>query len=303
MNALDRRKKGIGGGGAFIAGGAGVCSRRREDFMFGSLVRGVLLTFVVVALAALLVSPAQSAAKTTIHVDDDAPHGGNGSGRSPYNNLADALAAAKATSAAVVIVVAPGDYAVGSSLVIDRPLELRGSSVLTEDADGWPTGETAAGTETRVFSATSTLAELIRVGRGDGGVLSDVIIRGFVFQGTATSIGVLLTRTQNYRVADNIFRAPARFGLQSVASSGHVTGNHFRGLPTGAILNGGYAESPSNVVVTGNRSVQNTLGGVLLTGSSIGIPEPGDRLDAVVRDNDLSGNTAPNQGFGLRASS
>jgi Protein of unknown function (DUF1565) len=262
----------------------------------------VMLTLLAaVALTAMLATSAQSAQARTIHVDDDAALGGNGSSRSPYNNLADAFADARATSAAVVIRVAPGDYPVESTLVVDRSLELRGSSVSTKDADGWPTGETAAGTETRVFSTNPALSQLLLVGRADGAVMSDVSIRGFVFQGTATGISVLLTRVQNYWVADNMFRAPARLGLQSVASSGRVTGNHFRGVgQAGAVLNGGYAGSPSNVVVTGNRSVQNNLGGVLLAASSVGIPEVGDRLDAVVRDNDLSGNTNPTQGFGLR---
>ena len=277
--------------------------RRLRQGGRGSLAETCMVTvLVVVTLAAIFAAPAQTAQTATIHVNDDAAPGGNGTSNSPFHNLADALAAARATSADVVIKVAPGEYATASPLVIDRPLELRGSSVLIEDADGWPTGDVATGTETRVFASNATLAQFILVGRSDGEVLSDVRIRGFVFQGAAASNTVLLTRTQNYLVADNIFRAPARVGLQSVASSGRVSGNHFRGLPTGVILNGGYAESPSNVDFIGNRSVQNNTvgGGLLLAGSSIGIPEHGDRLDAVVRDNDLSGNTAPNQGFGLR---
>jgi Protein of unknown function (DUF1565) len=255
----------------------------------------------VVALAALPVTPAESAPATvTIHVDDDAPSGGNGSGRSPYSKLEDALAAAKVTSADVVIKVAPGNYSVSNALVIDRPLQMRGSSVLIKGADGWPTGDTAPGTETRVSSTNASLAQLIQVARSDGGVLSDVRIEGFVLQAGAQSVGVSLTRVQGYSVFENSFRAPMRLGVQSVASSGTVTGNHFRGIGTGVILNAGYAESPSSAVVTRNRSVQNGLGGVALVGSGVGILDVADQLDAVVRDNDLSGNTSANQGFGLR---
>jgi hypothetical protein len=105
---------------------------------------------------------------------------------------------------------------------------------------------------------------------------------------------------QDYTVADNAFRAPAFLGLQSVASSGRVTGNYFSGPGTGAILTGGFAASPSNVTFSNNRSVANTIGGLLLNGASINIPEHGDQLDAIVRDNDLSNNTA-SQGFGFRA--
>ena len=242
----------------------------------------------------------RSAQARTIHVDDDAALGGNGSSRSPYNNLTDALADARTTSGGVVINVAPGDYALAETLVIDRSLELRGSTEQVDSDDPWPTGDVAEGTETRVFSTNSGLSQLIQVGRGDLAVLNDVSISGFVFQSTTTTISVLLTRVQDYWIADNVFRAPARFGMQSVASSGHVTGNHFSGVGTGAIFTGGFAASPSNVVVTGNRSVRNTLGGMLLNGASINIPELGDQLNAIVRDNDLSENTSPAEGFGLR---
>src|SRR6188768_1968383 len=87
------------------------------------------------------------------------------------------------------------------------------------------------------------------------------------------SIEVLLTRAQDYVVKANIFRAPALFALQSIASSGRVTGNHFSGVGTGAIFAGGYPESPSSVVFTGNRAVGNTTGGLLLNGVSINLPE------------------------------
>jgi hypothetical protein len=267
------------------------------------------LVFATLALAssvlflAVFTAPAQTTPPTVIHVDDDAAAGGNGSAQSPYNTLADALAAARDTSAAVVIKVRPGDYAVGSTLVVDRPLALRGSSVLTRDAVGWPTGEVAAGTETRIHGTASLGTQpLIRVGRADAAVIGDVEIRGFVFQAVSASAGleVLLTRVQDYTVADNAFRAPAFLGLQSVASSGHVTGNYFSGPGTGAALTGGFAASPSNVTFSNNRSVANTIGGLLLNGASINIPEHGDQLDAIVRDNDLSNNTL-SQGFGFRA--
>ena len=263
-----------------------------------------MLTVVsAVALAALLAAPAETAPARVIHVDDSAVAGGNGTARSPYTSLADALADAKMMSTPVVIKVAPGDYAIDSPLVVDRPLELRGSSVLTDDADGWPTGEVAAGTETRVFSTNSNLTRLMLFRRDDGGVLSDVSISGFVLQGTTRGPTVLLTRVQKYWVADNVFLAPAMLGVQSVASSGRVSGNYFRGVGTGALFNGGYTASPSNVLVTGNRSVQNTLGGVLLNGASIDIPELGDELRRHRRDNDLRGTRARHRASGCVSSS
>jgi hypothetical protein len=256
---------------------------------------------IFVALAALA-TPAQAAASRVIHVDVDAARGGNGSARSPYNNLKDALADARTTSAAVVINVAPGDYAIESPLVIDRSLDLRGSSVLIEDVGGWPTGAVAQGTETRIVGTGSLGTQpLVAVGRSDGVVIREVGIRGFVFNGTPLGIEVILTRVQDYTVQANVFRAPAFLGMQSIASSGRVAGNYFSGVGTGAILAGGYSASPSTVTFTGNRAVHNNLGGVLLNGASIGIPELGDELDAVIRNNDLSNNTlTPNFSFGVR---
>jgi hypothetical protein len=252
----------------------------------------------VIALGVCAV-PGFTASGVVLHVDDDAMPGGNGTKKHPYSNLPEAVAAAHAVSGDVVIKVEPGDYALAETLVIDRPLDLRGSTEQVDGDDPWPTGEVVPGTLTRVFSTNVSLAELIVVGRPAAPVLSDVTIQGFIFEGTAAGISVFLARVQNYLIADNVFRAPANFGLVSVASSGHIKGNHFSGVGTGAILNGGYPESPSNVVFKGNRAVRNTIGGALLNGASIYIDELGDELDAVVQDNDLSENVG-NQGFGLR---
>jgi hypothetical protein len=186
-------------------------------------------------------------------------------------------------------------------LMIDFPVTLRGSNEPVLNAgDPWPTGQVAAETETRVFADSSVGAQtLIQIGRADGTVLSDVSVSRFTFEGTATGQEMLLTRVQRYVVKDNIFRAPATFAFTSVASSGQLIANHFSGIGTGAIMNGGYPESPSNVEIVGNRAVGNNLGGILLNGASINIPELGDQLSAIVRGNDLSGNTGT-QGFGLR---
>jgi hypothetical protein len=233
-------------------------------------------------------------------VDDDAAPGGNGSGRFPFDNLPDAVDAARKHAGSVIVEVEPGDYPLASTLVIDRPLDLRGSTKQSDGADSWPTGEVVLGTLTRVFAANPMLTQLVVVDRGDAAVLHDVNIRGFAFEATTSGVSLVLNRVQDYRIADNVFRAPANFALKSVASSGHVSGNHFSGVGTGAIFNGGYPGSPSNVTFQGNRAVRNTLGGVLVNGASIDIPELGDEVNAIVRDNDLSENVGT-QGFGFRA--
>lgn len=255
----------------------------------------------LVIAASVTTVPARAAPAVVIHVDDDAAPGGNGTGRFPFDNLPDAVDAARTVTGSVTIKVRPGDYPLAETLVIDRSLKLSGSTEQLDGTDSWPTGEVVPGTATRVFASNPALTELVLVGRGNGSVLPDVNIHGFVFEGTTGGISLLMKRVQDYWIADNVFRAPANFALVSIASSGRVSGNHFSGVGTGAIFNGGYAGSPSKVVFQGNRAVRNTIGGVLLNGASINIPELGDELNAIVRDNDLSENIIGNQGFGLRA--
>ena len=251
-----------------------------------------------IALTAVTVLSA-SEPPVIIHVDDDAAPGGNGTAMLPFNNLADAVAAADGVTGFVTIKVAPGDYPLSETLTIDRPIDLRGATEQLYDNESWPTGAYVPSTATRVFATNPAMTRLIQVDRGDGNVLRTVSIRGFVLDGTATGISVLFNRVQGYWVAENIFRGPAMLGLQSVASSGRVSANHFSGVGTGAMLAGGYPESPADVVFDGNRAVNNTVGGLVLNGASIGIAELGDELNANVRDNDLSNNTGT-QGFGLR---
>ena len=256
------------------------------------------LTFVLAATVVMVA--AQTNRPVVIHVDDDASPGGNGTGRFPFDNLRDAVDAARPLPQAVIIIVEPGDYPLASTLVIDRGLDLRGSTEQVYGSDHWPTGDLVPGTATRIFASNPALTRLVLVDRGDSTVLTDVSIRGFVLEGTSSGISLLLNRVQGYWIADNVFRAPANFAMQSVASSGDVSGNHFSGVATGAILTGGYPGSPSNVVFQGNRAVNNTIGGLLLNGASITIPELGDEVHAIVRDNDLSENVG-SQGFGFRA--
>jgi hypothetical protein len=271
------------------------------------MVRVIRTIALAVATAALATSVYAASTPPVIHVDDDAAAGGDGSARLPFNTLVDALSAANGIAGSVVIEVAPGVYRFDHSLVIERPLELRGSSVPVFGPDGLPTGDVVPATETRLVGTdalgTDSLGSdpLISVGRTDGVVISGVTISGFILSATTASNDVLLTRVQNYSIQNNVFLPPGNFGMHSIASSGVVTGNFFTGISTGAIFSGGYAASPSSVVFQGNRAVKNILGGVLLNGASLGIPELGEQLLAKVQNNDLSGNIAvPGFSFGIR---
>lgn len=258
----------------------------------------LLLALILSATMVAAISPDSSDQAVTakvIYVNEGAAPGGNGSYRFPFRNLPEAVDEAKVTSRAVVIRVAPGTYFINSSLVIDRALVLRGSSVLIHGPSGLPTGGVEPGTATRILGGDALGPEpAIKAGREDGMVIKGVTIRGFVFKNTATHITV--TRVQEFLIADNVFSAPARFGVDSTASSGGLIGNYFSGLQTGATIAGGYPASPAKVTFKGNRSVSNDLGGLLLNGASVFIPEFGDQLVADVQGNDLSRNGA----FGIR---
>lgn len=265
---------------------------------------GPAAILLVLAVAFGVLTPSSFAARqVVIHVDDDAAPGGDGSGVHPYNNLLDAVAAARSTSAGAVLQVAPGDYVVDHPIVIDFPVELRGSTEQVDDPnDPWPTGEVIPGTQTRILAGSALGSRpLISVGRGNGDVLDGFQIGGFVLEGTSSDNELELTRVQSYRVVNNIFRAPGGLGVFATASSGTVTANHFSGLANGATFAGGYPTSPSTVVFRGNRSVRNILGGVVLNGSDTFLPEVGDQLDATLRDNDISDNSPTiTTGFGVR---
>ena len=262
------------------------------------LLFALILSTTMVAATSPDVSDLAATAKV-IYVNEGAAPDGNGSYRFPFRNLPAAVAKAKSTTGDVVIRVAPGRYPIDSTLVIDRSLALIGSTEIIESASGFPTDSTVPGTATRIVGGEGMgSSPIITVGRPDGVVIDGVTIRGFIFKGAADFFGaeINFTRVQGVKVTGNVFGAPGRFGIESIASSGQILGNHMSLLQTGTVIAGGYPASPSKVTFKGNRSVSNGLGGVLLDGASIFIPELGDRVDAVVSGNDLSGN----ENFGVR---
>lgn len=239
--------------------------------------------------------------RLVIHVDDDAGPGGNGSGRYPFDNIADALALAQSLGGAVVV-VEPGQYPVSSTLRIQSPIDLRGSNVIEVDDAGRPNGSIAAGTETKIVGTAALGASaLLSVGPSDNGVLDGVEIRNFSFySGPGRGDDLNFNRTQRYSVYENAFRGTATNGIFSVASSGKIVGNDISDDATGAAVAAGYPASPSSVEFAGNRVVRN-VAGLVLIGSTSRVPETGDDLDVVVRNNDLSeNNRVAGFSFGLR---
>lgn len=236
-----------------------------------------------------------------IYVDADARPAGNGSARLPFDNIADAIALA-GSSGGGVILVSPGHYSVSSTLRIQNSIELRGSNVMEVDHAGLPTGSIVPGTETRIVgtAALGTNA-VVSVAPAGGSIVQGVVIRNLTIDtGLARGEGLSFNRVQGYSVYENAFRGLATNGIFSVASSGRVVGNYISVDVTGAAIAAGYPASPSSVKFVGNRVVGN-IAGLVLIGSTSRVPEPGDELDVLVRNNDLSeNNRVAGFSFGLR---
>ena len=246
-------------------------------------------------------APMLGARHIELFVDDDAELGGNGSSKKPFRTLEEAVAAAPSSSNLVIINVAPGEYPLTQTLVIDRSMELRGSTMQHADGTQFASGDVDESTVSRLYAAGAGMVDLIRVEGANGAITTDVTIRGFVLESTSPMRTVLrMNRTQDFRVSDNVVRGAGAFGVQTAGSSGEITHNHFSALNTGGVISGGWAESPAHVVIRNNRMVQNNLGGLLLGGAAFEVNEAGDQLTADIRDNDLSDNAGNSQGFGVR---
>lgn len=256
----------------------------------------------------LQLASAVRTAPTILHVDDDAEPGGDGSGRRPFNDIADALALAGSLGD-VVVIVAPGTYPVSRTLRIASGVDLRGSIVMDVDAAGLPTGSIVSGTDTRIVGTEALGSrDLVSVAPDGDGIVEGVEIRNLTFDsGVGRGTDLSLDRAQGYFVHDNVFTGGhsgnvmfAANGVLSVASSGRISGNYFSVTVTGAALAAGYPASPSAVDFVGNRAVHN-VGGLVLIGSTTRVPVTGDQLDVRVQHNDLSENTtAAGFSFGLR---
>ncbi len=157
-------------------------------------------------------------------------------------------------------------------------------------------------TETRIVGTAALITgALVSFGSIASGVIQGVQIRNFTFNSSpARGDDVDFNRTEDYSLYNNAFGGLAANGIFSVASSGKIVGNYISDDVTGAAVAAGYPASPSTVDFVGNRLVRN-IAGLVLIGSTSRVPETGDQLDALVRDNDLSeNNRVAGFSFGLR---
>jgi hypothetical protein len=173
------------------------------------------------------------------------------------------------------------------------------------DADGWPTGNIAPGSETKILSTAALgAATMISVGNPNGPLLSGVTIENLTLDlGPGAGNDLDIAKTQDFLVRGNKINGAAAFiGIFTVGSSGRIVGNYVSGVGCGTCLAGGNANAPAHVEYVGNRATGNRFGGVLLNGAGTGLPETdANLLDVDIQGNDLSGNTAsPRFSFGIR---
>jgi hypothetical protein len=243
------------------------------------------------------------------YVDANAAPGGNGSLQQPFQGISDALARSHLNHGHTLIRVRPGTYSVSNTLILeDDSVSLLGSDLLETDSGGLPTGIVMPGTETVLTPALSLGSmPLIAIGQPSGSVVRNVTIQGFTLTPQSGN-AIDLLRAQEFTVAGNIIKGPqSNFGINAQASSGVIAGNYVEKFTCGTCATAGYEGSPAVVQIIGNRIVQNRNAALILTGSTVldvpgvpSIPEPGDQMHAIVRNNDLSMNSSSTVGFGIR---
>jgi Protein of unknown function (DUF1565) len=259
------------------------------------------------ALVLAFCSLASVALAQNIYVDQNAQAGGNGSSSAPFKTIGPAVTYANSLTGTPTIRVAPGRYEVDATLNLQKTVTFRGSNVTITDSQGLSTGAVQTGTEARIVGTVALGSNPLLVVGKDGQVIPSLEIRELTFEAGPGNGDIMdLKRVQNFMVRDSIFRgsmtlpAPtAAPGISTFASSGEIRDNYMTSLLAGGFLSAGYPASPATVMFRDNRIVGNR-NGVLLIGTSDGIPEAGNQLNATVRDNDISGNVSSTASTAIR---
>lgn len=262
-----------------------------------------------------------------LYVDKAAAPGGDGSKLAPFRRITDAVNYVRGfpLGERLEIKVKPGTYIGRYSntdpnledlpIIIDIPnLKLTGSISMLTDESGLPTGEIKPETNTMLIASPALLANqslLIITPSVDPSFRRlGVEVSRFSFNGGYSTrptpvlfgTGISVERVQDFTIRNNYVTGWAEVGIRTRASSGKIQGNYISKVGSGTVILAGSASSPANVKFSGNRSVNNFFGGLLLNGGGIN-DASFDRLTAVVDGNDLSDNNinpVAGQGFGIR---
>jgi len=181
-----------------------------------------------------------------IYVNAVATTGGNGSRVAPFQTIQEGVAAARAAWNAspglkLVVRVAPSPsgsfYSVSGTtpILIDVPLELRGSNAMEEDDFGWPTGVVWPGTETLVKAVpglTANTENMIRV------IVDRVTVANLSLDANTSNqagIQLALRGAQDFTVSGNRVTGQSFIGINPKASSGKIIGNYITNVGCGRV--------------------------------------------------------------------
>lgn len=246
-----------------------------------------------------------------IYVDGTALVAGDGSRAAPFQTIQAGVAEARSqvdSQPGVRVVVriaalpAGEQYSVdpAAPLLIDRPMELRGSGTMGSSGSGLPTGISADETPVVAVPALGSDQTLLEI------AADDVSIKGLSLSaGGAAGAGfatLFVRDAERFLIQGNLFVGEPAVAIQTVASSGLVFFNRIEDAGCGICLVGG--DISAFVQVTNNRVLASSAGGVELLGWA---ELPGTRLSgfatgnlvAQVFENDLNGASPPtgSQGF------
>ncbi len=289
----------------------------------------IIKTIVCCALAGLLLfsnnERVWASNNVKIYVDAVANSGGDGSKHAPFRRITDAVNTARAVwqadnTAKIEIRVEPGTYVGRYSntdpalenlpIILDIPnLRLKGSTSMLTDEGGLPTGVIETGKNSLLIAQPSLAAnQSLLILTSTSPVLTgqgiEVSKLSFNLGNLATlspnSSGISLRRVQDFTIRNNFVTGSVLGGIEMRASSGEIQGNYITSVGCGICLVAGNAAAPANVIVRGNRSVNNQTAGVILNGGSDFNGEILDKLSATVEENDLSNNNANSLVAGFR---
>ncbi len=246
----------------------------------------------MVCLAGLVVGCSKSDSRqpvVEIYVDGTATAGGDGSLLTPFQTLQDGVAAARnrvdsqqGIRVVVRIAALPAGerYSIdpATPLLIDRPMELRGSGTMDTDGSNLPTGISADETLVEAVPALGSDQTLIEI------AADDVAIKGLTISAGGASGGgfasLFVRESERFLVQGNLFVGEPAVAIQTVASSGLVFFNRIEDAGCGICLVGGAVSA--FVQVTNNRVSDSSAGGL----EALGRAElPGTRLSGFATGN------------------
>ena len=267
-----------------------------------------------IPLALLIGSASAASSSQTLYVDCAAAPGGDGRKKSPFSTITAAVPVAKGLSVQtqVTISVATGTCDKEAfPIVLDFPVDLRGSRAPDMDSEGLPLGtqdRDTLVTWTPPSPVPPSVANLsfFRI-TGSGVRLSKLSLDAKILPGTpgipaparTAPFGVLVQNAEDFVVDQlRIVRMGPSVRTQG-NTSGRIRDTYIGQVAAGIVLTGGDLAAPPEVSATNNRIEDYWTGAFALAGAG----PAGQSIRAVVQGNDMFNtwtNIGPSNPFGVR---